>query len=603
MKKNCKNCNIEFETNNLKKVFCCKSCCSKYNHNNQTINEFREERRCEICGENFICMRKRPTKTCSEKCLSILRKDPTLQKKRMETLKNTMIERHGVTHPSQMESTKKSIKKKRKEGSYSNMVENMKKTLFEKYGDENYVNVKKNKETKLIKYGNENYNNRKQATKTTIERFGVEHAMQTDEIKDKVAKTTLKNHGVKCLFEKKEIRDLGKKVIIEKYGTEHYTQSDEYKEKRFKEEYRKLVNNLHKVNIELIEEYNGNSTNKSYGGLIKYKFKCLKCDHKFESKIGHNHYPICRKCNPINRFNSDLNKIIIVFLDEYGIDYIENYRQLIYPLEVDFYLPDFNLAIELNGNYWHSEVGGGKDKSYHLNKTIECNKKGVKLIHIFEDELKLKKDIVLSRLLNMLGLSNNKIYARKCEIKEIKNRIKTRFLENNHLQGNCNDKIRFGLFHNNKLMSVMTFGKLRRVTGNKDKKNNYELIRFCSKINSNVIGGFSKLLKYFIKKHNPSNIITYADVRWSGIEPLNTLYNKNGFNFIHKSEPSYFYRHKNRLNREHRFNYRKSVLKNKLETFDPKLTEWENMQLNGYDRIWDCGSLKFELNCGNYLGI
>ncbi len=595
MKKNCKNCNIEFEATNPKKIFCNKKCKNKYNRNKQVIDEYREERICVICNNKFICRKKTSVKTCSKECLSILKKDPILQKKRMETLKNTMNKRYGVDHPSQLETSKESIKKKRKEGAYDGMVENMKKTKLERHGDENFNNMNKNKQTKLKNHGDENYNNSEKMLKTMEGRW--------EEVSKKVQETTLKRYGVKCMFEKKEVRDLGKKSMIEKYGAEVYTKSDEYKEKRLKEEYEKLKNNLYKLDIELIEEYSGHSTNKSYGGLVKYKFKCLKCDHEFESKIGHNHYPICRKCNPINLFDSGLNKIIKEFLDSYGIDYIENYRRLIYPLEVDFYLPDNDLAIELNGNYWHSEVGGGKDRNYHLYKTIECNKKEVKLIHIFEDELKLKKDIVLSRISNMLNLSDKKIYGRKCIIKEVGNRVKSRFLENNHLQGNCNDKIRLGLYCNNKLVSLMTFGKLRRVTGNNDKKDNYELIRFCSLINYNVVGGFSKLLKHFIKEQNPLNIITYADVRWSGMNPSKTLYNKNGFEFIHKSEPSYYYRHKNRLNREHRFNYRKSVLKNKLETFDPELTEWENMQLNGYDRIWDCGSLKFELNCRNHLGM
>ena len=513
--------------------------------------------------------------------------------------RKTCIERYGVEHPSQLNSSKEKIKKKRKDGAYNNMVENVIKTNLEKYGVgcslQNKDVIEKGNKTKEQKYGDPNYNNR--------EKFLESMEGKWEDVMKKVEETTLKNHGVKCMFELKEVSDLGKKSMIEKYGAEVYTKSDEYKEKRLKEEYEKLTNNLYKLDIELVEIYGGHSTSKGYSGLIEYKFKCLKCDHEFESKIGHNYYPICRKCNPINPFDSGLNKIIKEFLENYGIDYIENYRKLIYPLEVDFYLSDFNLAIELNGNYWHSEVGGGKDKSYHLNKTIECDKGGVKLIHIFEDELKLKKEIVLSRLSNMLNLSSEKIFGRKCEIREIKNRIKSRFLESNHLQGNCNDKIRFGLFHDNKLVSVITFGKLRRVTGSKDKKDNYELIRFCSKINYNIIGGFSKLLNHFIKEYNPSNIITYADVRWSGINSLNTLYNKNGFSFIHKSEPSYYYRHKNRLNREHRFNYRKSVLKDKLETFDPELTEWENMQLNGYDRIWDCGSLKFELDCVNHLGM
>jgi hypothetical protein len=120
------------------------------------------------------------------------------------------------------------------------------------------------------------------------------------------------------------------------------------------------------------------------------------------------------------------------------------------------------------------------------------------------------------------------------------------------------------------------------------------LCAYTYKININVIGGFSKILKQFIKDYNPRKITTFADIRWSGYNPVNTVYFKSGFQFVGYSSINYWYLNKkNYLNRYHRFQFRKNVLLK--EGFDSKLTEWEIMKLKGYDRIWDCGNMKFEI--------
>jgi hypothetical protein len=133
----------------------------------------------------------------------------------------------------------------------------------------------------------------------------------------------------------------------------------------------------------------------------------------------------------------------------------------------------------------------------------------------------------------------------------------------------------------------MTFNPYRIALGNTPKKNCYELTRLCSIFNFSIIGGASKLLKYFETNYKPSEILSYADKRWSE----GNVYKLLGFDFIGTTQPNYWYIIKNQ--RKHRFAYRKSELSKLLKTFDNNLTEWENMQLNGYDRIWDCGHLKF----------
>jgi hypothetical protein len=134
----------------------------------------------------------------------------------------------------------------------------------------------------------------------------------------------------------------------------------------------------------------------------------------------------------------------------------------------------------------------------------------------------------------------------------------------------------------------MTFGKLRKVLGSKDEKDTYELYRYCS---LNVVGGFSKLLKHFIKTCSPKKIITYANRNWTPFDEF-SFYSKVGFSYVGNTEPNYSYTKKYDI-REHRFNFRKDKLI-KLG-YDKNKTENQIMFEIGYDKIWDTGNLKYEL--------
>jgi hypothetical protein len=296
----------------------------------------------------------------------------------------------------------------------------------------------------------------------------------------------------------------------------------------------------------------------------------------------------CAKC--ANQFSTQ-HESIKYLLQTYDIKFLENERSLISPLELDFYLPDYNLAIEVNGIFWHSELRG-KDRKYHLNKTDQCKDNKIKLLHINENEFINSSDIVISKLKSILNISKKPIFGRKCEVKEIDTKVKSKFLKKYHLQGNDKAFVKLGLFYNDKLVSVMTFCKRRVALGKKTtEEGEYELSRYCGIFNFYVIGGASKLLKHFERNYNPSKIVTYADKRWS----TGDVYYKMGFTHTHDSKPNYWYFSKNNQYKLfHRFNFRKSELHKKLETFDPKLTEWENMKNNGWNRIWDCGNMVFE---------
>jgi len=300
----------------------------------------------------------------------------------------------------------------------------------------------------------------------------------------------------------------------------------------------------------------------------------------------------CAKC-PCSQSKGELE--VYEFIKEYFPTATSGDRSIIPPLELDIVVPDKKIAIEYNGLYWHSDKIE-KDTMSHLTKLDLCNKIGYRLITIFEDEWLNRKDIVRDILLNILGCRKaNRIYARKCEVKNISQESASAFCSINHLQGYVNASIRLGAFFNNELVAVMTFSKPNLSRNIKNVDNMYELSRFCTKVGCSVIGVASKLFNYFINNYSFNEIVSYSDRRWF----TGGLYEKLGFSFIHISPPSYWYVRNNNIVRHHRFNFRKNILHTKLEVFDEKLTEHENMKNNGWARIWDCGTIKWVYSKNN----
>jgi hypothetical protein len=281
---------------------------------------------------------------------------------------------------------------------------------------------------------------------------------------------------------------------------------------------------------------------------------------------------------------------LIEFIKEiYNDDIQLNVRGLIPKLEIDIYLPKIKIAIEYNGLYWHSEKNG-KKSDYHINKTKLLQKLDIRLIQIFSDEWINKNEIVKNKLKSIIIKEKpNKIHARKCMVKEINPNIKNKFLNENHIQGEDRSSIKLGLYHDEELVSVMTFSSPRvALGGDKQLKNIYELSRFASK--TYVVGGSNKLLSFFIKKYNPIEIYSYSDNRWT--DPNNNMYLKLGFTKQNTSNPNYWYT-KTFTERLHRYNFNKFRLKSMGA--DISKTEKNIMESLGYTRIWDCGTTKYVL--------
>ena len=264
---------------------------------------------------------------------------------------------------------------------------------------------------------------------------------------------------------------------------------------------------------------------------------------------------------------------------------IQGDRSIIKPFELDILSDSF--AVEYNGLMWHSEGNSASVKfnkrqlsKIHLNKTELCEAKGIQLFHIFENEWLHSKEKWISVINNAVGKST-KLWARQCHISEIPNDLYKVFCEENHLQGYGIAKIKVGLFYNEELISVMSFGKSRF-----NNNFEYELIRFCSKLGTIVVGGAGKLLKYFERTYKPKSIISYANRRWS----QGNLYEKLGFTFINNTPPNYWYFKPNENKLYSRTIFQKHKLSKILSNFDIKLSESENMFNHGYRKIYDSGN-------------
>ena len=286
--------------------------------------------------------------------------------------------------------------------------------------------------------------------------------------------------------------------------------------------------------------------------------------------------------------NSKSELEILNFLKERGLE-CRSDRHILNGREIDIFIPEKNIGIEYNGNKWHTEWFAKKDKNYHLFKMEECREKGVGLITIFEDEYELHKEIVLNKLTHILNIGNEhtpKLYGRKCQIKEIYSYIAEDFLNVNHIQGFVNSTLFLGAFYNENLVGVMSFTK--------QADNNWELTRLATDIKYNCCGVGGKLFNYFIKNYDFNEIKSFADRRWT-LDENNNVYTKLGFVFHSFTKPNYTYYNANvnRYKRFHKFNFRKDKLVKKYSQLNPRMTETEMVKELGYDRIWDCGLIKY----------
>lgn len=310
---------------------------------------------------------------------------------------------------------------------------------------------------------------------------------------------------------------------------------------------------------------------------------CPEHGEFWQSPDSHLHGHGCPKCG--NQISNGEEEILHYLESISNAEIKTRDKSVLNGKELDIYIPEKKVAIEYDGLIWHSEKFG-KDKNYHLNKTIECEKQGIRLVHIFEDEWLEHKEIVKSKLKHILGCDYDlpKIFARKCIVKEITKNESDLFLEKNHIQGACNSSVYLGCYYGQELVGVMLLKK---------EKEDYNLVRFASDIDKHCIGIASKLFTYFINKYHFKKIKTFADRRWS--TTLNTtLYDKLGFKLDKIIKPDYSYIDNNGK-RLHKFLCRKKHLLTKYKNMNlnANMTENEMTEKVNLFKIWNCGLFRY----------
>lgn len=467
------------------------------------VNEKTSIPKCPVCGKdiNFKSYIDGYFSVCSKECIY-------KHTERDEKRKQTNIEKYGnCVYLHSKEGKRKSIENnKQKYGvEYITQTENFK---------------QKSSKTKELRYGDKNFNNQEKAKQTNIEKYGVEYTCQNVDVILKIQES--KN------LTNSELRD--KNWLLEQNKTKNIQQiADE-----LSVTYRTVWLWMIKHNIDFITH--------------------IPKDYKAQKEI---------------------YEYIISLIPNTRILY--NDRKKINPKELDIFIPDYNLAIEHNGIWHHKE-----NKDRHLQKLNLCKEKDVKLLQFWDFQWLYKKNICKSIIKSNLGI-NTKIYARKCSIVEVSSKQYTTFLEQNHMQGVANSSIRYGLEFNNELVAVIGFSKSRY-----NKNYDYELIRYANKLDTNVIGGFSRLLKHF-KKIKLGTVISYCDkMLFDG-----RMYKENSFKFLYDSKPGFFYSNNKII--KSRESLQKHKLKDILQEFDENLTADTNLTAEGWYKVWDCGNSVWSL--------
>ncbi len=432
------------------------------------------------------------------------------------------------------------------------------------------------KENNLKKYGVSNTAKLKSVQEkikqTNLKRYGGTAPACSKEIQEKIKQTNLKRYGGTAPACSKEIQEKIKQTNLIRYGIYYPISINNSSNENKKELALKKLQSIN--NFEFIEQvYVGIQNN--------YYFKCQDCNNIF-LKNGEQallNGIRCPSCSPtgISSYETEISS----FLKTLNIEHINNTRKIISPYEIDIFIPEKKLGIEINGLYWHSDIY--KENKYHLKKFQLCQNEGVKLLQFFEDEIIEKKEIIFSKLKIELGIYKEKIFARKCIIKKINNKECDDFLEKNHLIGKDKSSIKIGLYYENNLVSLMTFKK---------RKSGYVLNRFCNKQETVIVGAFSKLLSNFKKNYKYDFIESFSDNRYSN----GNVYDKNNFILDSEVKPSYWYIFG--IKRYHKFNFRKKEIIKKFSNkynINESMTENEMMKKVKAKKIYDAGLKKWIL--------
>lgn len=388
------------------------------------------------------------------------------------------------------------------------------------------------RQTKLNKYGNENYNNIKQIKLTNINKYGVDNQFKLEENRNKAKKIIREKYGVDNFFEN---REKFKEVSLQRYGVEHPMQNKHIKEKLGNTKFLRYgdmnYNNPTKFNETFLKRYgvkrpfklkryvqkSEQTKLKRYGDPhYNNKEKALKTIHE---RYGENYY-----AKQLSNIGNRISKVNLKFGEYMNITDFE------FPINTYSYdLKKGTTLIEINPTFTHNSYTekvygrfGGLQFDYHYNKTKTARDNGYKCINVFDwdDWEKIK----------YLLQDKETLYARDLELKEVPDKECNEFLIKYHLQDTCKGQIiKLGLYEKDILTEIMTFGKPRY-----NKNYEWELLRLCTKGDYKVVGGAEKLFKHFVQQYNPNSIISYCDYsKFTG-----EVYVRLGFKQKGKPSPS-----------------------------------------------------------------
>lgn len=424
--------------------------------------------------------------------------------------------------------------------------------------------------------------------------------------------TNLENLGVKSNFQTKEFKELSTQKCRTLHGVEYWSQTPEVREKisaRVSEARSNFGDSIkEKWSATLVDRTGVSSprfTDKSryeeYTKFLSDPADYLKnlnqpTVQRLQTILGVNNTTILKVIhdnkleNLVSWKHWSLEDEVIDFLRSVKPDLVvkQHDRTVINPQEIDIYLPDYKFGIECNPTCTHNSTkddpwGGSKPSKYHQNKSLKAETNQVQLFHIFGYEWSVNAEILKSMLASKLGM-NSKVYGRQCSVVNLSSDEVKQFLAENHRQGYIPCKINLGLKYNDTVVACMTFGRPRKVLTNDGA--DYELIRFCNLKGLTVVGGASKLFKYFIEKYTPSQVISYSDVaRTSG-----RLYEKLGFTLERITDPNYVWVNLKDDSYMTRYQTQKHKLLEQHPNVNSDHTEVDIMTADGYVQVFDSGN-------------
>lgn len=385
------------------------------------------------------------------------------------------------------------------------------KTLQDRYGVINPSQCSKVKgkikQTNLAKYGTDYYlqsqDAREKTIKTCQERYGVDNPGQDPVIKAKIKRVLLDKYGVENVSHLPEVRAKAEETCLERYGVKYASQNLEIKEKIRQSNQSKYgvdcTSQIPETRVKAMQ------TNVERGHIKLYNGKTMK---ELAAEHDKAYTSFCQWVKKYgieyalaHRIGTTLEHTFEDFLKAHSIEY--QYQFGVQNRIADFYLPESNLLIEVNGLYYHSDRII-KDKTYHINKKNLYIEEGYDSLFFNADEIDFKFPIVQSIVLNKLGRSN-RIFARKCQLEIIDKKQGATFFEENHLMGAGSGTI-LGLIYQDELVSAM---RVRKIKGD-----HYDISRFAHKVGTTVVGGFSRLLSFFERNFQAQSLRTFIDRRY-----------------------------------------------------------------------------------------